>query len=97
MRAPVNSKLKTYLKPLFVGLAAALYLRFLLIPTAVFFYELHHLTGIDFIYWGYSGFKFAGYYFGVWEHQNLACVATGLVLFFVMLWRGGRRQVGDLA
>ena len=86
----MNSKLKTYLKPLLLGLVVALYLRFLLLPTAAFFYELHHLTGIDFIYWGYSGFKVAGYYFGVWEHQTITCVAVAIAIFGFAALRGAR-------
>ena len=86
----MNSKLKTYLKPLLLGLVVALYLRFLLLPTAVFFYELHHLTGIDFIYWGYSGFKVAGYYFGVWEHQTITCVVVAIGIFGFAILRGAR-------
>ena len=82
--------MQSYKKPLLLGLGLALCLRFLLIPTAVLFYELHHLTGIDFIYWGYSGFKIAGYYFGVWEHQTLSCIALGLLLFLFARWRGSK-------
>ena len=66
----------------FIALAVTLYLYFLLPITAVAFYELYHLTEIDPIYWGYSGFKAAGYYFGVWEYKLLTCVlvALGIVL-----------------
>ena len=65
-----------------IAIAVALYLYFLLPLTAVAFYELYHLTKIDPIYWGYSGFKAAGYYFGVWEYKLLACalVAAGIVV-----------------
>jgi hypothetical protein len=63
-----------------IALIVMLWLKFLLIPTAMAFYELHHATGIDGIYWGYSVFKAAGYYFGVWEYQTLVCVVTGLLI-----------------
>lgn len=62
-----------------------LFLKFLLIPTGSIFYELYHLTGWNPIYWGYSVFKGAGYYFGVWPYQTLACV---LVVFIIATpWR----------
>jgi len=56
------------------------YLYLLLPATATAFYELYHLTHLDFIYWAYSFFKLAGYYFSVWEGQLLACVLVVLVL-----------------
>jgi hypothetical protein len=65
------------------AIAIALYLYFLLPATAVLFYELHHLTGIDSIYWGYSIFKAAGYYFGVWPYQLLACIGVALAIVLI--------------
>ena len=71
-----------------IAIAVALYLYFLLPATATLFYELYHLTGIGAVYWGYSGFKAAGYYFGAWEYQLLACVVVaGLILFMPSVWR----------
>ena len=71
-------------KRLWIGaIAVALYLYLLLPATAVMFYELYHLTGIETVYWGYSAFKFAGYYFGTWPHQLLACVLVALVIVLV--------------
>lgn len=72
-----------YRKRWIVAIAVALYLYFLLPATGVMFYELHHLTGIDAIYWGYSAFKAAGYYFGIWEYQLLACVLVALFIGLV--------------
>jgi hypothetical protein len=65
-----------------IALAAGLYLYFLLPATATMFYELYHLTQIGPIYWGYSGFKAAGYYLSVYEHRLLVClmVAAAIVL-----------------
>ena len=57
-----------------VAIAAALYLYFLLPATADMFFALYHLTHLDPIYWGYSGFKAAGYYFGIYEYRLLVCV-----------------------
>ena len=70
--------------------AIVLYLYFMLPATATLFFELYHLTGIGPIYWGYSGFKAAGYYFGVWDYQLLTCVLVALVILFLPL--PGRRK-----
>lgn len=75
---------------LFVAFAVGFYLKFLLIPTAVLFYELYHATGIDFVYWGYSIFKGAGYYFGVWPYQTITCVLVACALFGLAVLRGAR-------
>ncbi|MDE0951774.1 MAG: hypothetical protein OSA45_10940 [Halioglobus sp.] len=61
----------------------ALYLYFLLPATAVAFYELYHLTGFGPIYWGYSGFKAAGYYFGTWEYKLLTCALVAVVIVLI--------------
>ena len=66
-----------------IALAVALYLYFLLPATATMFYELYHLTHIGPIYWGYSGFKAAGYYFGIYEYRLLASVLGGIAIAFV--------------
>jgi hypothetical protein len=65
-----------------IAIAAALYLYFLLPATADMFYELYHLTHFGPIYWGYSGFKAAGYYFGVYEYRMLVCplVAAAIII-----------------
>ena len=77
-------------RALLISIGVGLYLKFLLIPTGVLFYELHHATGIDFIYWGYSIFKGAGYFFGVWEYQTLTCVLVAVGLFAIAVLRGTR-------
>jgi len=59
------------------------WLYFLLPATANLFYELYHLTGIGAVYWGYSGFKAAGYYFGTWEHQWLACLGVAAIILLL--------------
>jgi hypothetical protein len=79
-------------KALVVSLLLALWLQFGLQTTAVFFYELHHATGIGWIYWGYSIFKGGGYYFGVWPYQALVSIGLGLGLFLILSWRSKRRQ-----
>ncbi len=56
------------------AIALALYLYFLLPATADMFFALYHLTQIGPLYWGYSGFKAAGYYFGIYEYRLLACL-----------------------
>jgi len=80
----------TYRAPLIAALALALYLRFLLEPTAWLFYELYHATGVDAVYWGYSVFRFAGYHFGVWPYQTLASALAGLALYAWLAWRRSR-------
>ena len=81
---------------LLVAVVVGVYLKYLLTPTGVLFYELHHATGIDFVYWGYSIFKFAGYYFGVWPYQTVTCAAVALAIFgFAVLrdlWSGKREE-----
>ena len=79
-------------RALVISLLLALWLQFGLLATATFFYELHHATGIDWIYWGYSIFKAGGYYFGVWPYQGFASLALGLGLYLILSWRRKRRQ-----
>lgn len=70
-------------KSLITALAVALYLYFLLPATAVMFYELYHLTGIGPVYWGYSIFKAAGYYLGVYEHRLVLCLLVALIIILL--------------
>jgi hypothetical protein len=80
-----------------IAIAVALYLYFLLPATAQMFYELHHLTKIDAIYWGYSGFKAAGYYLGVYQHRLLVCVGVAVAIIvipaLVNTLRGAKRSL----
>lgn len=66
-----------------IAIAAALYLYFLLPATADLFYELYHLTHIGAIYWGYSGFKAAGYYLGVYEYRVLVCLLLAAAILII--------------
>ena len=66
-----------------IAVAAALYLYFLLPATAVMFYELYHLTHIGPIYWGYSGFKAAGYYLGRFEYRLLVCLSVAAAILII--------------
>ncbi len=66
-----------------IAIAAALYLYFLLPATAGIFYELYHLTHIEPLYWGYSGFKAAGYYFGVYEYRLAVCLLVAAVFIVI--------------
>ena len=63
-----------------IAAAVGLYLYFLLPATATLFYELYHLTEIGPVYWGYSAFKAAGYYFGTWEYQLLTCLLVAAAI-----------------
>jgi hypothetical protein len=77
-------------KALIIALAIGLWLRFALGATAVMFYELYHLTEIGPIYWGYSAFKAADYYFSIWPYQDLVCAAVVVLLVAIAAWRGAR-------
>lgn len=66
-----------------IAIAVALYLYFLLPATAQMFYELYHLTKIDAVYWGYSGFKAAGYYLGVYQHRLLVCLGVAAAIIVI--------------
>lgn len=68
---------------LIIALSVGLYLYFLLPATAVLFYELYHLTGIDPVYWVYSAFKIGGYYFGVWQYQLLTCILVSVAIIVI--------------
>lgn len=66
-----------------IAVSVALYLYFLLPATAELFYELYHLVKIEPIYWGYSAFKGAGYYLGVYEHRLLVCLAVAAAILLI--------------
>ena len=66
-----------------IALATVLYLYFLLPATADMFFALYHLTHIGPLYWGYSGFKAAGYYFGVYEYRLLACLVLAAAIIII--------------
>ena len=75
-----------------VALAVALYLYFLLPATANLFFSLYHMTHIDAIYWGYSGFKAAGYYLGAYEYRLLVCLLVAAAIILIpALYRTLRR------
>lgn len=76
---------------LLTAAAIGLYLRFLLEPTGWLFYELHHATGVDGIYWGYTVFRGGGYLLSTLSSQNIICLAVALVIFAFMAWRQSRR------
>ena len=82
---------KAVFRPVLWGLCIALYLRFGLEPTGWLFYELSHTTGLDWLYWGYSAFRGAGYAFGLWSHQLLACLVAGALVALIVHWRAPGR------
>lgn len=81
--------LREHQRRLILALGVALYLRFLLMPTAALCYETYHLTGVEAVYWGYSLFKAAGYYFGIWPYQTPACI--GVAVLIGVPWRHARQ------
>lgn len=74
-----------------IAIAVALYLYFLLPATADVFFRLYHMTHIGPVYWGYSGFKLAGYFLGTYEHRLLVCVLAGAVLLLIFTLTSKRR------
>ncbi len=75
-----------------IATAVALYLYFLLPATANLFFSLYHLTDVGWIYWGYSLFKAAGYYFGVYEYKLLVCLLVAAAIILIpALYRTLRR------
>jgi len=66
-----------------IATAVALYLYFLLPATANLFFSLYHLTDVGWIYWGYSLFKAAGYYFGVYEHKLAATLLVAAAILLI--------------
>ena len=69
------------------GAAVAIFLLYCLEPTAWLFYELHHLTGIDPVYYGYSLFRAGGHFFGEWAYHVRASLLLG-VLIALPWWQG---------
>lgn len=90
------SWLQRHKKTVLFAVLIALYLRFGLAPTATGFYELYHLTLLDPVYWGYSIFKAAAYYFGIWKYQSAACTAVAITII-ALAWLWSRRASGAVA
>lgn len=75
-----------------IAVAVALYLYFLLPATANLFFSLYHMTHIDAVYWGYSGFKAAGYYFGAYKYKLLVCLLVAAAIILIpALYKSLRR------
>lgn len=72
-----------YPKRWIIAIIVALYLYFLLPATATVFYELYHLTEFAPVYWGYSVFKAAGYYFSIWEYKLIACLILAAAIIVI--------------
>ena len=85
---------KHTLRALCWGLAVTLYLRFGLEATGWLFYQASHALGVDWLYWGYSIFRTGGYAFGLWPHQTLLSVVSGLMLAMLLIWRTAGREDG---
>ena len=83
---------KAIIRALLWGAGIALYLRFGLEPTGWLFYEASHALGADWLYWGYSIFRGAGYAFGKWGYQTLACVIAGVLVALIVMRRSARGQ-----
>lgn len=81
------------IRALLWAFAAAAFLRFGLETTGWLFYEAHFATGLDWLYWGYSVFRGAGYALGLWGYQDALCAGIGLVVALLVLWRQRSREV----
>jgi hypothetical protein len=77
-----------------ISSSVVLYLKFLLLTTAGLFYELHHLTAVEFVYWFYSAFKITAVYFAQWPAQNLFLILLWLALTGLIYWRKRRKGEG---
>jgi hypothetical protein len=82
---------RSLLKAVLWGAAVAVFLRFGLEPTGWLFYEASFALGVDWLYWGYSAFRGAGFAFGLWQYQVLACVATGILVGLFTYHRANKR------
>ena len=80
-----------YTAPLVVSLLFFIWSRFLLEPTGWFFYELHHATGVDAVYWGYTAFRGAGYLLGTSSLYTPGCLLLSGALFALLAWRRTRK------
>lgn len=80
------------IKPVAYGLAVFAWLYALLPATATLFYELHHLSGLDIIYWGYSAFKAAGYYLSISPYRWVVCAVIAIFVALVTQYRLRRKQ-----
>lgn len=78
------------LKAGIVGLLVAGFFRFGLEPVAWFFYEASHVLNIDWLYWGYSGFRIADHAFSLYDFRSAVCLLAGLLVAAIIYWRSKR-------
>ncbi len=84
---------KSTIRAVLIGLAVALYLHYGLEPTGWLFYEASFLLGADWLYWGYSVFRGAGYMFSLWGLQTLACIIAGGLTALLLVRRAAKRRL----
>lgn len=77
--------------PLVIGAGLSLCLYFLLPGASILFFELYHLTGLEFVYWFYSGTKLASVFYPRWEFYELSVIVAGLLLALLLYWRKERQ------
>ncbi|MEM8496444.1 MAG: hypothetical protein AAF542_00390 [Pseudomonadota bacterium] len=68
------------MKAIIWGIVAALFVRFGLEPSAWFFYEASHMLSVDWLYWGYSGFRGAAFALGLYGYDLIASLMAGFVV-----------------
>jgi len=81
----IDSWLKNHRTSLVSSIAIALYIKFLLLPTATFFFEAYHLVKVEVLYVGYQIFKVAGYAYSKSEAENTIAIAVALLVLGVSL------------
>lgn len=77
---------------LVISLLIALYLKFLLLPSAMLMFELYHLLNVDLVYHLYSGFKVTSYLFNHWAYQDITCLLVAAVVFSLLQVRAMKKQ-----
>lgn len=68
------------MKAIIWGILTALFVRFGLEPSAWFFYEASHMLSIDWLYWGYSGFRGAEFALGLYGYHLLTSLLAGFLV-----------------
>lgn len=88
----MNNWFVSYRKGLITSALVSVYVKFMLLPTATFFFEAYHLLKVEIFYMGYQVFKVAGHTMRVWSDSNLAVFAIGISTFILYLLVKQRRS-----
>ncbi len=80
-----NNWLHTNRKGIIGSIALVIYITFLMLPTATFFFETYHMLKIEALYVGYQVFKIGGYVMAEWQYGTATAVIIGVVAFGIYL------------